>query len=170
MEVTLSFEETHEKGWVSIRPYAISFLKRMRKHFEIVAFTASERSYADTILDEIDPDRHLIAHRLYREHCLRLNSKIYAKDLRLLGRDLSRVVLLDNSPFSYLYQLSNAIPILPYYAGPDSELLALEKYLELVRKAEDVRKLNKETFQLHRYIEFEDCEELVKELYCCPHY
>lgn len=51
---------------MSIRPYAISFLKRMRKHFEIVAFTASERSYADAILDEIDTERELIEFRLYR--------------------------------------------------------------------------------------------------------
>jgi CTD small phosphatase-like protein 2 len=51
IEITLSFDDTHEKGYVSIRPYAISFLKRMRKHYEIVAFTASERSYADTILN-----------------------------------------------------------------------------------------------------------------------
>jgi CTD small phosphatase-like protein 2 len=29
-------------AYVSIRPYAISFLKRMAKYFEIVAFTASE--------------------------------------------------------------------------------------------------------------------------------
>lgn len=117
MEITLSFDDTNEKGFVSIRPFAISFLKRMGKHFEIVAFTASERCYADTILDELDPDCHLIHHRLYREHCTRLNSKIYAKDLRILGRDLSQVILVDNSPFSSLYQLTNAVPILPYYSG-----------------------------------------------------
>ena len=100
-------------------------MKRMRKHYQILAFTASERSYADAILDEIDPERKLIQYRLYREHCFKLDSKIYAKDLRVLGRDLSRVVLVDNSPFSYLYQISNAVPILPYYAGEDTELLVL---------------------------------------------
>lgn len=128
---------------MAIRPFAISFLKRMGKHFEIVAFTASERSYADTILDEIDPDYTLIHHRLYRQHCVRLNSKIYSKDLRILGRDLSQVVLVDNSPFSSLYQLANAVPLLPYYSGQDTELLALENYLLVVRKTDDVRKVNR---------------------------
>jgi hypothetical protein len=28
-------------AFITIRPFAISFLKRMAKHFEIVAFTAS---------------------------------------------------------------------------------------------------------------------------------
>jgi TFIIF-interacting CTD phosphatase-like protein len=30
-------------------------LKRMSKLFEIIAFTASHESYADAVLDEIDP-------------------------------------------------------------------------------------------------------------------
>lgn len=43
------------------------------------------------------------------------------------------MVLVDNSPLSYLYQVENAIPILPYYSGEDSELLLLEKYLDRIR-------------------------------------
>lgn len=41
----------------------------MSKTFEIIAFTASHESYADVVLDEIDPDREFIKHRLYRHHC-----------------------------------------------------------------------------------------------------
>jgi len=51
MEVTIRFDDTDEKGYVSIRPFAISFLRRIKKYFEVVAFTASERSYADSILN-----------------------------------------------------------------------------------------------------------------------
>lgn len=47
-----------------------------------------------------------------------------------MGRDLSKVVLVDNAPYSYMMQLSNGIPILPYYKGKDdTQLLALETYL-----------------------------------------
>jgi TFIIF-interacting CTD phosphatase-like protein len=74
------------KAYISIRPYAISFLKRARKYFEIIAFTASECSYADIILNEIDIDRTLINHRLYREHCVKLANSIYAKDLKIINR------------------------------------------------------------------------------------
>lgn len=45
------------------------------------------------------------------------------KDLRVLGRSLSNVVLVDNAPYSYLMQLDNAIPIIPYYRGKDDEEL-----------------------------------------------
>jgi TFIIF-interacting CTD phosphatase-like protein len=50
---------------------------------------------------------------------------VYAKDLSIINRDLSKMVLVDNSPFSYLYQVENGIPILPYYGGEDCELLGL---------------------------------------------
>ncbi len=39
------------------------------------------------------------------------------KDLRVLNRDLSSLVLVDNAAYSYAYQLDNGIPILPYYHG-----------------------------------------------------
>lgn len=39
-ELEVEIEEG-EKGYVSIRPYALSFLKKMSKLFEIIIFTAS---------------------------------------------------------------------------------------------------------------------------------
>lgn len=91
--------------YISLRPYALSFLKKCKKYFEIIAFTASEKSYADAILDEIDPNYEYISHRLYREHCVKLHNRVYAKDLSIINRDLSKMVLVDNSPLSYLYQI-----------------------------------------------------------------
>ena len=120
LEVDIPCEEGFEKAYIAIRPFAISFLKRANRHFEVIAFTASERTYADAILDELDPDGQLIHHRLYRDHCVRLNAKIYAKDLSIINRDLSQMILVDNSPLSYLYQIENGVPVLPYYEGEDN--------------------------------------------------
>ena len=44
---------------------------------------------------------------------------MYVKDLRVIGRDLKSMVLVDNAAYSYAYQLGNGIPILPYYSGMD---------------------------------------------------
>jgi len=55
LEIIADLDNVWEKIYISIRPYAISFLKRMQKYFNIVAFTASEKCYADAILNEIDP-------------------------------------------------------------------------------------------------------------------
>lgn len=42
---------------------------------------------------------------------------VYVKDLRIINRDMSQMVLIDNAAYSYAYQLDNAIPIIPYYKG-----------------------------------------------------
>jgi CTD small phosphatase-like protein 2 len=39
------------QAYITIRPYAITFLKRMAKIYEIIAFTAAHESYADVVLD-----------------------------------------------------------------------------------------------------------------------
>lgn len=86
------------------------------------------------MIDYLDPRRELIHHRLYRHHCVYIEEGYYVKDLRLINRDLSRVVLVDNAAYSYSFQVDNGIPILPYYEGTtDYELKALKKYLFALR-------------------------------------
>lgn len=69
------------------------------------------------------------------------------KDLRVLGRDLSKVVLIDNAAYSYSFQVDNGIPILPYYEGStDFELKALRNYL--MGLTGDVRESNRKAFRL----------------------
>ena len=102
------------RACINLRPYALTFLKNMSKLFEIVVFTASHESYIDPVLDEIDPDHEIFSHRLYRKHCHEIAQEVYTKDLRILNRRPENMVLLDNSPYSYIFQLENAIPILPY--------------------------------------------------------
>jgi len=45
----------------------------------------------------------------------------HVKDLRILERDLSRVVLVDNSPITYLFQKHNGIPIVSFVDDPRDE-------------------------------------------------
>ena len=52
---------------------------------------------------------------------------MYIKDLRIFSnRDMGRMVLVDNAAHSYYFQLSNGIPIVPYYSNKkDTELRSL---------------------------------------------
>ena len=61
---------------------------------EIVIFTAALQKYADLVINSIDPNR-VISYRLYRQHTISIgNSNV--KDLAKLGRDLRRVIIVDN--------------------------------------------------------------------------
>ena len=40
---------------------------------------------------------------------------MFVKDLRVLNRELSKLILVDNAAYSYGYQLSNGIPIIPFF-------------------------------------------------------
>ena len=40
---------------VFLRPYLMEMLRRLQPHFDMCVYTASERVYANAILDRIDP-------------------------------------------------------------------------------------------------------------------
>jgi CTD small phosphatase-like protein 2 len=92
---------------------------------------------------------------------------MFIKDLRIINRPLSDLILVDNAAYSYFFQLENGIPIVPYYHGSnDFELRELEKYLMQMVMEKDVRRLNRETFKLHRYIDYYNTpNKLVEDLY-----
>ncbi|KPA86713.1 nuclear lim interactor-interacting factor-like protein [Leptomonas pyrrhocoris] len=123
---------------VKYRPYLKDFLQFVCQRFEVVIFTASMRAYCDNLMDEIDPNGDLGNLRLFREHCTLCESS-YVKDLHLLGRDLRRVAIIDNSPAAYAFQQRNAIPIRTWIDDPDDrELFNLLPLLDRLARCEHV--------------------------------
>ena len=101
----------------------------------------------------MDPKGNLIHHRLYREHCHISKEGYFVKDLRILGRKMKDVLLVDNAAYSYAYQLDNGVPILPYFSGKnDFELKMLGNYLINLQKETQLRAPNQKLFQLNRYL------------------
>eukprot|EP00050_Salpingoeca_kvevrii_P012535 m.23348 g.23348 ORF g.23348 m.23348 type:complete len:355 (-) comp4094_c0_seq1:8-1072(-) len=137
-EVRLSSQSEPVTVYGRVRPHAVAFLQRACELFEVVLFTASLRVYAEKVVALIDPDGQ-IHHHLFREHCIRIGDN-FVKDLSILGRDLERTILVDNSPQAFVYQLENGFPISSWFDNEDdTELLRLlEDFLEpLASKAPD---------------------------------
>lgn len=88
--------------YVHKRPYCDEFLRKVCKWFNLVVFTASVQEYADPVIDWLEQERKYFSARYYRQHCTFRNGA-YIKDLSFVEPDLSRVMILDNSPLSYIF-------------------------------------------------------------------
>ncbi|KAK1698787.1 hypothetical protein QYE76_015484 [Lolium multiflorum] len=122
--------------YVKKRPYVDAFLKKVAEMFDIVVFTASISSYADQLLDILDPGR-LISGRYYRDSCLSLGGK-YLKDLTIIEANLMKVAIIDNTPEVFRLQVNNGIPINTWSSDPyDTSLLELIPFLETLSVAKD---------------------------------
>ena len=98
------------------RPYLDDFLSRLVKaKCELIIFTASTREYADPLIDQIEGDKKYFSQRLYRQHTVLIDDN-YVKDLSKLGRDLSRIIIVDNEQYSFCLQKKNGILIKPFFA------------------------------------------------------
>jgi TFIIF-interacting CTD phosphatase-like protein len=64
------------------------------------------------------------------------------KDISLLGRDINKVIIVDNSPQCYEYQPENAVSVSSWFGDTtDCELRELTRILlsETMRECDDVR-------------------------------
>jgi carboxy-terminal domain RNA polymerase II polypeptide A small phosphatase len=121
--------------YVLKRPLCEEFIQRMSHSYEIVMFTASLSKYAEPLYGKLDR-LDVTATLLYREHCT-FYKGIFVKDMARLGRPLQDVIIIDNSPSSYLFQPENALPCTSWYN--DRELNDLVPILEKLARVKDVR-------------------------------
>jgi len=132
MLIDIELDGAMHTVYVRKRPYVEEFMARVSELFEVVVLTASLEVYADPVLDELDYEGQWVHHRLFRDSCANLNGN-YIKDLSYLGRPLHQVIIIDNSPTSYLFQPRNALPITSWFDdNGDAELLDL---LPVLRRA-----------------------------------
>ena len=67
-------------------------------------------------INAIEKGKKYFSHRLYREH-----STVYQcdflKDLSKIGRDLSKIVIVDDKPSNFFFQRNNGIQIKPFWGN-----------------------------------------------------
>lgn len=88
--------------YVHKRPHCDDFLRKVCKWYNLVVFTASVQEYADPVIDWLEQERKYFSGRYYRQHCTFRNGA-YIKDLSSVEPDLTKVMILDNSPLSYIF-------------------------------------------------------------------
>lgn len=139
-ETLVHYVEEETKAYVQVRPFADYFLSEMGKYFEIVIFTAAAEDYADLVLKELDKKNN-ISYRLYRKHTEQKNG-VFLKDLSKLGRDITKVCIIDNNRENFDLQPENGLHISSFLGEQnDTELFLLSKDLLMIINddKEDIR-------------------------------
>ncbi|KAI5093106.1 CTD small phosphatase-like protein isoform X1, partial [Silurus meridionalis] len=135
--VPVEIDGTVHQVYVLKRPHVDEFLQKMGELFECVLFTASLAKYADPVADLLD-QWGVFRARLFRESCV-FHRGNYVKDLSRLGRELRNVIIVDNSPASYIFHPENAVPVQSWFDDmTDTELLVLLPFFEGLSMEEDV--------------------------------
>ena len=131
-----------KEGLLRLRPFLYNFLNLVKEYYEIIIFTAATISYANPILDAIEIEKgKYFNFRLYRNHCSIVNNEI-VKDINFLGRDISKIIIVDNMQQNFKLQKDNGILISSFWGEDtkDKALLHLGKIL--VSIATDMISLN----------------------------
>ena len=135
LEDTLISVKISDDGKVKIhpRPGLISFLIGIKPYYEIISFSKLSKNYSSAIIQQIEEGRKLFDYNLYREHCILVGRK-FIKDISRIGRDMKKIIMVDDLPENINVHLDNGILILPYdgnYNKEDKVLYELKKMLIL---------------------------------------
>jgi len=115
-----------------VRPGVIDLLKELYIYYEIDIFTAALKHYADNILNKLDRDNCYISYRLYRCHCTYENGKS-VKKLDLIGRDLNKIVFVDDLKRNAKYNMKNLALVSKWIDNVyDNEIINLKNKLEFI--------------------------------------
>ena len=119
-----------------IRPGAIEFLKEISAYYEIIIFTSSYKPYADYILDKLDINKNIISYRLYKSHVIFEKGRSIKK-LSMIGRDLKKIIFVDNLKSNAKYNKKN-LYLIPSWIGDmkDDEIYKLKNKLIEISKNE----------------------------------
>ncbi|CAH8360432.1 unnamed protein product [Eruca vesicaria subsp. sativa] len=137
------------------RPGLHEFLEQLSQFADLVLFTAGLEGYARPLVDRIDT-RKVLSNRLYRPSTVSTPYRDHVKDLLTTSKNMSRTVIVDNNPFSFLLQPSNGIPCIAFSAGQPNDTQLLDVILPLLKQLseeEDVRPTLYDRFRMPEWFE-----------------
>ena len=115
-----------------VRPGVIDLLKELNTYYEIDIFTAALKNYADNIINKLDKDNKYISYRLYRCHCTYEDGKS-VKKLSLIGRDLNKIVFVDDLERNAKYNPQNLVLVSKWTDDVyDNEIINLKEKLKFI--------------------------------------
>ena len=124
------------KGILSLRPGVTLFFEEIKKNYEIIVFSLFDKKNADYIIDAFEGKEKYIDYRLYREHCI-VRDNEFIKDLSRIGRNIEKMIIVDNLPQCFMLQKENGINIRSYWEEDKNDVVLLDLIPVLINIAKD---------------------------------
>ena len=129
-------ENRINKKKIILRPGLYEFLHEMKSLFELIVFSSGTPDYVDPIIKIIEKNEKYFDHILYRHHITLDENGNNIKNLDLIGRDISKVIIIDDIPRYFSLHKQNGINIKPFCGNILSDtktLKALSTILKQIR-------------------------------------
>eukprot|EP00659_Diplonema_papillatum_P003649 gene3649-5677_t len=113
------------------RHYLNHMFQLLRGLVEVVLWTASTPQTGQPVVQQIDPHGEFFHHVVYR-HDGWFTEGTHTKDLKLLGRDMDKVIIVENTPNCCKFNPQNAILVEDFvgdHSKPDRTLLSVAQII-----------------------------------------
>ena len=124
----------NNKCILHFRPKLFSFLNEIKPFYELISFTSASKEYAQPIINEIELKQKYFDYNFFREHSI-IYGNDFVKDISRIGRDMKKIIIIDNMEENFRLNKKNGIKIAPFYGDEnDKVLIELTKILILIFK------------------------------------
>ena len=111
----------NQKRSIIFRPYLFKFLDLMKPLYELILFSSSTPDYVDPIVKLIEKDKKYFDFILYRHHITLDEDGNNVKNLEKIGRDLTKIIIVDDIERYFKLQKDNGINIKPFCGNLNKE-------------------------------------------------
>jgi TFIIF-interacting CTD phosphatase-like protein len=114
----------------------------LKPYYEIISFSCEPNEITESIIREIESQKIYFDYHLTREHSI-LYGNTLVKDISLIGRDPSKIIIIDDDKNCFQLNNENGIKISEFNGNNDNDnsLFELKKILILIyrKNYDDVR-------------------------------
>ena len=146
LDKTLSFKN-NSTGEIILRNGLFSFLSSIKPFFELILFSIESKEFCEPIINMIEQDKKYFDFKFYKEHSVLYKNNLI-KDISLIGRDLSKIIIVDNNEICFELNKENGIKISSFNGenNNDNKLFELKNILKKIyfKNFDDVRMALKE--------------------------
>ena len=133
--INIEFKDnSNNKCILHLRPGLFWFLSKVKPFYELITFTSASREYAQPIINEIELKNKYFDYTFFREHSV-ISGNDFVKDISRIGRDMKRIIIVDNMEQNFRLNKNNGIKIKAFYGDQNDKVLyELSKILVMIVK------------------------------------